>query len=133
MQILKKIFPPTAKRVQINTSEEVNDKINKETMDNILNYTYKSKDEIATRMLELNEEWDIERVLATNIATSIILTTILGTVVNKKWHWATGMVGGFLLQYALQGWCPPVEILRRLGVRTFSEINLEKEYLKSLL
>ena len=133
MKIIKDIFPPTAKRVELNTKDKVNDKIKRQTMDNIASYTYKSKDNIATRMLELDEEWDIERVLATNAASAIIISTILGFSANKKWHYATGIVGAFLLQHALHGWCPPVEIFRRLGVRTCSEINFEKEYLKSLL
>jgi hypothetical protein len=63
----------------------------------------------------------------------VILSTILSFTVNKKWFLLTGVVGGFLLEDALQGWCPPVELFRRLGVRTYSEINYEKEALKSLL
>ena len=46
---------------------------------------------------------------------------------------ATGIVGGCLLQHALQGWCSPVELFRRTGVRTNSEINYEKEALKNLI
>jgi hypothetical protein len=36
------------------------------------------------------------------------------------------VVGTFLLQHALQGWCPPVPILRRLGYRTAREIFEER-------
>jgi hypothetical protein len=32
----------------------------------------------------------------------------------------------FLLQHGLQGWCPPLPVLRRLGVRTQREIDAEK-------
>lgn len=42
------------------------------------------------------------------------------------------MVGGFLLQHALQGWCPPVPVLRRLGFRTQTEIDEERYALKAL-
>jgi hypothetical protein len=42
------------------------------------------------------------------------------------------MVTGFLLQHAIQGWCPPVPILRRLGFRTADEINRERYALKAL-
>ena len=96
-------------------------------------YTDKSKEEINNRIKELDEEWDIERVLETNAASAIILSTILGLAVNKKWFLATGFIGGFLLQHALQGWCPPGEVFRRLGVRTCSEIYYERESLESLL
>lgn len=127
------IFPDTAKRVQFHTNEQINNAIRQQSLDNISNYVYKSKEEISNRIKELDEEWDIERVLETNAASAIVLSTILGFTVNKKWFLATGVVGGFLLQHALQGWCPPIEIFRRMKVRTYSEINYEKHVLKSLL
>lgn len=42
----------------------------------------------------------------------------------------TGAVGFFLLQHALQGWCPPLPIIRKIGVRTAEEINQEKTVFK---
>ena len=42
------------------------------------------------------------------------------------------IVCGFLLQHAIQGWCPPVPVFRRLGVRTSFEIEQERYALKSL-
>jgi hypothetical protein len=130
---MKCIFPDTAKRVEMHTDEEINNKIKKQTFINISNYSDKSKGEITNRLKELDAEWDIERVLETNAASAIILSTVLGFTVNKKWFLVTGAVGGFLLQHALQGWCPPVEVFRRMGIRTCSEINYEKEALKNLL
>lgn len=130
---MKFIFPDTTKRIELHTNKQVNDKIRKETFANISVYADKSKEEINNRVKKLDEEWDIERVLETNAASAVILSTILGLTVNKKWFLATGVVGGFLLQHALQGWCPPVEVFRRLGVRTCSEINYEKQALKNLL
>ena len=130
---MKSIFPSTTKRVELHTSDYVNGKINKQIFDNISNYSNKSKEQVASRIKELNEEWDIERVLETNAASAVILSTILGFTVSKKWFLATGVVGGFLLQHALQGWCPPVEVFRRMGVRTYSEINYEKAALKYML
>src|SRR5512135_2089568 len=41
-------------------------------------------------------------------------------------------VAGFLLQHALQGWCPPVPLFRSLDVRTASEIAEERYALKIL-
>ena len=40
------------------------------------------------------------------------------------------IVVGFLLQHAMQGWCPPIPILRRMGIRTASEIDTERCALK---
>jgi hypothetical protein len=41
------------------------------------------------------------------------------------------VVNGFLLQHSLQGWCPPLAIFRRLGVRTAAEIEYERSMLKA--
>mgnify|MGYP006201292969 CR=1 FL=1 len=38
----------------------------------------------------------------------------------------------FFGQHALQGWCPPIPIFRRLGVRTHREIARERYALKAL-
>jgi hypothetical protein len=38
----------------------------------------------------------------------------------------------FLLQHAVQGWCPPIIWFRRLGVRTSTEIDHERNALKAL-
>lgn len=130
---MKFIFPATAKRIKFHTNEQVSNKIKKQTLDNISNYAHKNKEQINNRIKELDAEWDIERVLETNASSAIILSTVLGLTVNKKWFVATGVVGGFLLQHAIQGWCPPVEVFRRMGIRTCSEINYEKNVLKSLL
>jgi len=126
-------FPDTTKRVQFHTDHDVNEIIRKETLENIENYSEKENEEIIARIAELDKEWDIERLLETNAASVVILSTILGFTVNKKWFALSGIVGAFLLQHALQGWCPPVPIFRRLGVRTSSEINYEKETLEKLL
>jgi hypothetical protein len=38
----------------------------------------------------------------------------------------------FLAQHALQGWCPPLPILRRHGVRAAREIERERYAIKAL-
>jgi hypothetical protein len=39
------------------------------------------------------------------------------------------IVQGFFLQHAIQGWCPPLPVLRRLGFRTVQEIEEERAIL----
>ena len=51
---------------------------------------------------------------------------------DKKWLLLSGVVLGFLFQHAVQGWCPPVPLLRQLGIRTRGEIDREKYALKAL-
>jgi hypothetical protein len=57
---------------------------------------------------------------------------ILGLTKSKKWLILPIIASTFLFQYAIQGWCPPVYLLRRFGFRTRQEINLEIYALKVL-
>lgn len=84
------------------------------------------------RIRELEREWDIERTLEANASTLALTGAILGTTVNRRWFWLTGGVLTFLFQHATSGWCPPLPILRKLGVRTQSEIDQEKFALKAV-
>ena len=87
-------------------------------------------DQIEQQLRELESEWDIERLLETNAATLSLAGLALGATVNRKFYILPAIMCGFLLQHGLQGWCPPVEILRRLGFRTTEEIDGERYALK---
>jgi len=121
-----------ANRVRRQTAENVNDEIDRKTRDNIESYVGKDANAITARIAELNREWDIERSLETNASTIALTGLVLGVTVNKKWLVLPGIVLPFLFQHAVQGWCPPLPILRRLGIRTREEIDREKYALKAL-
>jgi hypothetical protein len=87
---------------------------------------------ITERIEEIEREWDIERTLETNAATLALSGVALAAMFSKKWLALPGTVLGFLLQHGVQGWCPPVPLFRRLGVRTRSEIERERFALKFL-
>jgi len=127
-----KIIPDNSERVKLHTCKKDNAAIREETIRNIARYTDKTTEEIESRIRELEKEWDIERVLETNAAGIVLLSAVLGFTVDKRFFILTGFVGGFLLQHALQGWCPPLPMLRKLGIRTASEIENEKAVLKCL-
>jgi hypothetical protein len=129
---VEKILPSTFERVEEHTSDKVNLKISEQTKRNINYYRGKSYNEIERRLKDLDAEWDTERVLEANASSLILVGTALGFAVNRKWHLLSGVVGGFLLQHALQGWCPPLSVIRRMGVRTATEINEEKTALKKI-
>ncbi|WP_431303387.1 hypothetical protein [Sediminicoccus sp. BL-A-41-H5] len=74
----------------------------------------------------------MERVLETNAATLALGGSLLAILVDRRFVAVPLVVTGFLLQHALQGWCPPLPILRRLGVRTAREIERERTALKAL-
>jgi hypothetical protein len=73
------------------------------------------------------------RTLAGSKCCCIAFTgTLLGLLVNKKFFAVPCVVLAFLFQPAIQGWCPPVPLFRRKGVRTRREIDAEKYALKAL-
>ena len=67
-----------------------------------------------------------------NAAGLSLTAVILGVFDDRKWFLVPGVIAAFLLQHAVQGWCPPVPLLRRLGFRTEAEINRERYALKAL-
>ena len=117
-------------RVRSSTASHVNEEIDLQTDINIHRYKGKSRAEILERIQMLDKEWDIERVLEVNASTLALSGLILGLTKNRKWLFLPGIVLPFLLQHGLQGWCPPLPLLRRLGIRTRGEIDREKYALK---
>jgi hypothetical protein len=87
---------------------------------------------IERRLMELDREWDIERVLELNASVAALTGMTLGATVDRRWFLLSALVAGFLLQHAVQGWCPPIPILRRLGFRTPSKIDEERYALKAM-
>lgn len=113
-------------RVRRSTNAEVNAEIDRKTERNIAQYSALGEAGIKRRIEALDAEWDIERVLEVNASTLALSGVALGALVNKKWLWLSAGVLGFLLQHGIQGWCPPLPVLRRMGIRTRGEIDREK-------
>jgi len=88
--------------------------------------------QIRQRLRELDEEWDIERAIEANASSLALAGVALGATGDRRWLLLPALVTGFLLQHAVQGWCPPVPVLRRLGFRTAYEIEEERTALKAL-
>jgi len=126
------MFPATTQRVRQNTSEEINLRIRQRTERRIMECIQAGPEAIDRRLDELDREWDIERCLETMAPTFSLIGLALGITKNRKWLIVPGIVQTFFLQHALQGWCPPVPALRRLGFRTMDEINQERYALKAL-
>ena len=119
-------------RVRNSTAEEVNGAIDETTAANIRRFGYAGTGIIAYRLEELDREWDVEKDLEVYAATLALTGLALGSLVNKKWFLLSGMVAGFLLQQGLQGWCPPLPLFRKLGLRSKNEIQAERTALKAL-
>jgi len=125
-------IPATTTRVARHTEEEINEGIRRQTACNIGHFGKQGADAITRRLAELDREWDIERTLEANAASIALIGLGLGAFVNRRWYLLPGIVGFFLLQHAVQGWCPPVPLFRRMGVRTETEIGHERYALKAI-
>lgn len=125
-------FITNSKRVRQNTSPEANLKIDEKTLENITRYFGRSQEEITERIKVLGAEWDIERVLQANMATLALSGIALSFSKNRSWLILPTVVLGFFMEHAVQGWCPPITLLRYFKIRTRDEINQEKHALKAL-
>lgn len=125
-------FPPTTTRVAMSTAPQVNRAIQERTDGELIRLEKASMVEISARLRQLDHEWDVERVLQTNASIISLVGLVLGTRMNRRFLLLPTAVFAFLAQHALQGWCPPTPIFRRLGVRTMREIERERHALKAL-
>lgn len=126
------IVAPTATRVAKHTAPAVNRRIRLATHARLACIGSR-RDAVERRLDELDKEWDIERAIELNASSLILAGTLLGLSVNKRFLVVPAVVSAFLVQHAVQGWCPPVPILRRLGFRTEREINDERHELLTRL
>jgi hypothetical protein len=125
-------IPGSAERVPLHTAEEFNQRIADDIIARV-HYLAAQPDKIDERLSELDQEWDIERSLEAN-ASALALTGLFmsGATGRRRWLALPALVSGFLFQHAVQGWCPPLPILRRLGFRTVHEIERERYALKAV-
>jgi hypothetical protein len=123
--------PATRKRVPQQTAAEVNRQIRKGLEARLWFYAY-NPEQIDDRLRELEREWDIERTLESNAASLALSGTVLGLLFSRKFLLLPAVVTAFLLQHAVQGWCPPLPVFRRMGIRTMAEIEAERHALKVL-
>jgi hypothetical protein len=126
------MLPSTVERVPQHTPEAYNAAIRRRTEENVARIAAAGPAAIDRRLAELDREWDIERMLEANAATVSLIGCGLGFGVDRRFFVLPVVVAGFLLQHAVQGWCPPVPLFRHLGFRTASEIDHERYALKAL-
>lgn len=126
------MIPSTTERVLQNTAESVNRRIRRQAEQTVAWVAQQGPSAIGRRLEELDREWDIERTLEANASTLSLIGLGLGKAVDRKFYIAPAIIAAFLLQHAVQGWCPPLPLLRRLGFRTQSEIEAERYALKAI-
>ena len=118
-------------RVERNTPAAINEQ-RRDAIRDSLRYHAARPREIPARLAELDREWDIERAITASAAASTLAGLALTALVDRRFIALPAMVGGFLLQHAIQRNCPPATLLRRLGFRTSGEICDERSGLKML-
>ncbi len=123
------LIPATTERVPLQTDPEIHERITQRTEADVGVYAADRR-LIDLRLQELEREWDIERLLEANAAAVSLIGLTLARFVNRRWFLLPAAVATFLLQHAVQGWCPPLPFFRRLGVRTQREIDEERYALK---
>lgn len=123
---------PGGDRVREHTDGDRLERADAELRERVHSYIGKPNDTITARVQELESESDIERVLAANASTLALLGVLGGLFINRRFFLVPLVVLSFLLQHAIQGWCPPLPLFRRLGIRTRQEIDAERYALKAL-
>lgn len=126
------MLPSNVERVPRHTAGHINERIRQRQAEAVRQAVLHGPEEIDRRLAELDREWDIERVLEANAASVVITGCVLALLVDRRYFVLPALVGGFLLQHALQGWCPPLPLFRRMGVRTVSEIEDERHALLTM-
>ncbi len=124
--------PTEGDRVRANTVPAINRRIDEQIERNIRHYSGQTKEEIYRRIHDLDQEWDIERVLETMASSFSLTGIVLGSIVDKRWFLLPTIGLSFLFLHAIHGWCPPLPILRGLSIRTREEIDRERYALKAL-
>ena len=130
-------------RVRDHSAHAVNQRIVRDIDRSVEHHIRGGRDAISRRIAELDREWDIDRVLMANFAVAGGIAYGVGVhrytnrpLLSKR---RTGFLYffaaqlGFLLMHAGIGWCPPSVLWRRLGVRTKTEIEIERSLLQAAL
>jgi hypothetical protein len=116
----------------LNGQEDLTQQIDSKIEQNIHFYASQPREALSQRIEELDKECDLDRTMAlygSGIGLGTLLFSFIG---GKKWLFIGGTALGFVFKHALDGTSPVVPLLRKMGVRTRSEIDREKYALKVL-
>ena len=78
------------------------------------------------RLRQLDREWDQEQALQFGAAAVGFVGAVLSLTVSSAFILLPAVAFATLAQYLVQGWCPPLVLLARLGLRSGSEIDRER-------
>ena len=81
---------------------------------------------MAARLRQLDREWDQEQALQFGAAALGFVGAVLSLTVSSAFIFLPVFAFAALAQYLAQGWCPPLVLLGRVGLRSGSEIDRER-------
>ncbi|MBI5545437.1 MAG: hypothetical protein HY901_16245 [Deltaproteobacteria bacterium] len=122
-------------RVRAHTPNPINEQIDSQTRARLAEVQELGPVQVGRRLADLDREWDVDRTLMAMFPILGGTTFALGLraiTARKKgngWLYLFGTQMAFMMLHAVAGWCPPVSVLRRLGIRTQREITLERQSL----
>jgi hypothetical protein len=119
-------------RVRAHSNRLQNQGVDAQTQQCLERYAAGDREAISRHIDALDREWDVERYLQMNAGIVSLSGVVLGAMVTRRFLVLPAVVFGFFFQHATQGWCPPLPVFRKMGVRTRREINQEKYALKAL-
>lgn len=123
------MIPDTQSRLPSHTLPHSNARLERETVARIAHAArIGANDE---RLDQLDYEWDTERAPLTNFALVALTGRGLG-LGSPRWLALTAVASAFMVQHAIQGWCPPLALFRRLGFTDAGEIERERTALLAL-
>jgi hypothetical protein len=118
-------------RIRRLTVESINTKLQREAEARVAYYATRPE-EIEARLRELDQEWDIERAIEMESATTILTGAVFGITFSRKWFLLSAFASAMLLVHTLHGQYPLLPLFRRMGFRTANEIAQERYALKVL-
>ena len=121
---------PPVEKIGNGSESRIKEQIRGETSERLAKYENANPHDLTYRLVELDQEWDVERILQFGFSSMVLGGITLSKLSNKKWIVFPCLAAGFLMQQLVAGWCPPFLVLRRLGFRTAAEINRERMALK---
>jgi hypothetical protein len=123
---------PETDRIRGSTQPHVAESIDEATLERLREAAAAGPEALSRRITELDGESDLERWLMVNASALGLSTLALGLLRDRRFLAVPVVVTSFLLQHGIQGWCPPMALFRRLGVRSRREIAAERTAAKAL-
>lgn len=119
-------------RIREKSPKALNERIARDIEDRVRSYGSRGEQELSRQIAKLDREWDADRAMMLFFAGVGSLVWTLGMRRNRKWFYVMAVQLPFLAYHAVNGWCPPMALFRRLGFRSSKEIDAERYALKTL-